>query len=338
MKFSCPNETRRVAGKTAVLPAYMGLVVAACLALPFPAAGQDNSAPVEWLRGMSRVVTDMDYEGTVIRRQNGNTEALKLVHKIIDGVVHERLVTQEGNGLEIIRVGSEVHCILPDRKSVLIEQWNNQSTLFSALPGGDIRFGAYYDLSVVREERVAGRSAVLIAVRPHDQFRFGHRLWLDRKTAFPLRTELVDHNGELIEEIKFADIRLGELVSNASLEPSFSLDGFNWYAEPLKSKAVPVQTEWVCDDLPIGFDVVSTTSENLTDTATPVTHIVYSDGLASVSVFVGKKSEDSIEERSRIGSSSSYSAVIDDNRITAVGEVPQETVKRIASSMRRLTD
>ena len=284
---------------------------------------------------MSRVVADLDYEGTVIRRQNGKAEALKVVHKVVDGVVYERLVSQEGNGLEIVRVGNEVHCILPDRKSVLVEQWDNQSTLFTALPGGNVGFSGHYDLSVVREERVAGRAAVLIAVRPHDQFRFGHRLWLDRQTAFPLRTELVDPHGALIEEIKFADIKLGEMVSIDAVTPSLSLEDFTWYSEPARSAPVPVESEWLCDDLPPGFRVVSTMSEELPATEAPVTHIVYSDGLAAVSVFVGRRSQETIAERSRIGSSSSYSTVRDDHQITAVGEVPQETVQRIALSMRR---
>jgi sigma-E factor negative regulatory protein RseB len=312
-------------------------MAAAGLALfPFRAVAQDNSAPAEWLRGMSRAVVDLDYEGTVIRRQNGKAEALKVVHKMVDGVVYERLVTQEGNGLEIVRIGNEVHCILPDRKSVLVEQWNKQSTLFTALPGGDVRFSTHYDLSVVREERVAGRAAVLIAVRPHDQFRFGHRLWLDRQTAFPLRTELVDQFGELIEEIKFADIRLGATVSSEAVAASFSLDDFTWYSEPARSPPVPVQSDWVSDDLPAGFDVVSATSEELPGAEAPVTHIVYSDGLAAVSVFVGRKSAETIAERSRIGSSSSFTAVYEEHRITAVGEVPQQTVQRIAESMRRV--
>ncbi|HSD69021.1 MAG TPA: sigma-E factor regulatory protein RseB domain-containing protein, partial [Woeseiaceae bacterium] len=237
---------------------------AACLVVllstaPATAESEDRSAPAEWLRSMSRALSEIDYEGTVIRRQNGKAEALKVVHKVIDGVVHERLVTQEGNGLEIVRVGDEAHCILPDRKSVLIERWDDHSALFSALPGGDIRFGAHYDLSVVREERVAGRAAVLIAVRPHDQFRFGHRLWLDRETAFPLRTELVDHNGELIEEIKFADIRLGDLVSREALKPSLSLDDFTWYAEPARTPPVPAEAGWGSNDLPSGFQVMSMT-------------------------------------------------------------------------------
>jgi sigma-E factor negative regulatory protein RseB len=317
------------------VPDAVFLLTAAMLLLPLRVAAEDNSAPAEWLRGMSQVVSAIDYEGTVIRRQSGESEALKVVHKIIDGVVHERLLTQEGNGLEIIRIGDEVRCIVPERRSVLIEKWNNQGALFSALPGGDVRFGAHYDLAVVREERVAGRPAVLIAVRPHDQFRFGHRLWLDRKTAFPLRTELVDQNGELIEEIKFADIKLGEFVSSEALAPSFDLDDFTWYSEPARSAPQAVESDWICDDLPVGFEVVSTTMETMPGAAEPITHIVYGDGLAAVSVFVGKASDGGVAERSQIGSSSSFSTAYGEYRITAVGEVPQDTVQRIARSMRR---
>jgi sigma-E factor negative regulatory protein RseB len=313
-----------------------GCLTAVLVLSPAMVYGEDNSAPAEWLRGMSRVLSEIDYEGTVIRRQNGKSEALKVVHKIIDGVVHERLVTQEGNGLEIIRVGDEAHCILPDRKSVLIESWDDRSALFAALPGDDIRFGAHYDLSVVREERVAGRAAVLIAVRPHDQFRFGHRLWLDRETAFPLRAELVDHNGELIEEIKFADIRLGDLVSRDALKPSLSLDDFTWYAEPARSPPIPVEADWVSDDLPAGFQVMSMTIEKFPGAEAPVTHIIYGDGLASLSVFVAMNSEQAVAGQARVGSASSFSTVSDEFRITAVGEVPQETLKRVASSMRRV--
>lgn len=316
--------------------APVGCLTAVLSLAPVLVHAEDNSAPAEWLRGMSRVLSEIDYEGTVIRRQNGKSEALKVVHKVIDGVVHERLVTQEGNGLEIIRIGDEAHCILPDRKSVLIESWDDQSALFAALPGDDIRFGAHYDLSVVREERVAGRAAVLIAVRPHDQFRFGHRLWLDRQTAFPLRTELIDHNGELIEEIKFADIRLGDVVSRDALKPSLSLDDFTWYAEPARSPPVPVETDWLSDDLPPGFQVMSMTTEKFPGAEAPVTHIVYGDGLASVSVFIATNSDETIAGQARIGSASSFSTVSEEFRITAVGEVPQETLNRIASSMRRV--
>ncbi|HWM27221.1 MAG TPA: MucB/RseB C-terminal domain-containing protein [Woeseiaceae bacterium] len=299
------------------------------------ATARDRISPDEWLERMSAAVATINYEGTVIRRQNGEAQALKVVHKVVDGVVNEKVITQEGNGLEIIRIGNEVHCILPDKKSVLVEQWNDRSTLFSTLPSSEVSFGSEYDLSLVREERVAGRPAVLLAIRPHDSLRFGHRVWLDRETAFPLRTELIGTDGEPIEQFKFADISLGSTISEQSLAPSLSLDNFTWYSEPQRVEAADIETDWTCDDLPAGFRVISTKHEKLPGAVAPVTHIVYGDGLATVSVFIAGKQEQEIARRSSIGASSSFSLQTDDYQITAVGEVPAETVQRIASSMRQ---
>ncbi|MCB1844246.1 MAG: MucB/RseB C-terminal domain-containing protein [Halioglobus sp.] len=300
-----------------------------------PAAASGKPAPNEWLDRMSSVISSVDYEGTVIRRKNGRSEALKVVHRVTDGVVHEKVIIQEGNGLEIIRSGNEVHCILPDQKSVLIEQWNDRSTLFSTLPSSDVRFGNEYDLSLVREERVAGRRAVLLAIRPHDGMRFGHRLWLDYETAFPLRTELVGSDGSLVEQLKFADIDLNSVISDKALEPSLSLDSFTWYTEPAREQIIDIKTDWSSTDLPSGFRVVSTRTEQMPGLDSPVTHIVYSDGLASVSVFVAEQQEGEISQSYRFGAASSFSTQSSGYQITAVGEVPAVTVQRIASSMRR---
>ena len=117
--------------------------------------------PGDWLNRMGAAVQMTSYEGTVIRIQDGKAEALKVVHTVSDGVIHEKVVAQEGNGLEIIRKGNEVHCILPDRKSVLVEEWDDQSTLFSTLPSSEVRLGSEYDVSIVREDRVAGRQTIL---------------------------------------------------------------------------------------------------------------------------------------------------------------------------------
>ncbi|NOX70992.1 MAG: hypothetical protein GXP15_17570 [Gammaproteobacteria bacterium] len=298
-------------------------------------ANAESATPNEWLDRMSLVITTIDFEGTVIRRRNGQSEALKVLHKVIDGVVHEKIVTQEGNGLEIIRNGNEVHCVLPDRKSVLIERWNDDSTLFSTLPASELRFGSEYDLSIVREERVAGRRALLLAIRPHDGYRFGHRIWLDRETAFPLRTELVAGDGALLEQLKFADIELGIEIPQQSLTSSFNLDDYTWYAEPVRAEIVNVESDWIGDEIPAGFRLISATQEITEDTENPVTHMMYGDGLATVSVFIAVKQDGAVAERSTVGASNSYSVERDDYLITVIGEVPPATVRRIAVSMRR---
>ena len=309
--------------------------MALVLAFGLTVANAETVTPNEWLDRMSLVIKTIDFEGTVIRRRNGQSEALKVLHKVIDGVVREKIITQEGNGLEIIRNGNEVHCILPDRKSVLIEHWSDDSTLFSTLPASELRFGNEYDLSIVREERVAGRRALLLAIRPHDGYRFGHRIWLDRETAFPLRTELVAGDGSLLEQLKFADIELGIEIPQKSLTSSFDLDDYTWYAEPARPDAVEVESDWISDEIPAGFRLLSTTQEIMQDTDFPVTHIMYGDGLATVSVFVAAKRDDVVTERSTVGASNSYSVERDNHLITAIGEVPPATVRRIAVSMRQ---
>lgn len=301
----------------------------------FSADGLAQSSPGEWLDRMSDAVAVMSYEGTVIRRQNGTSDTLKVARKIVDGVINERLTTQEGNGLEIIRVGNEVHCILPDKKTVLVEEWNNQSTLFSALPTSDVRYAAQYDVSLVREDRVAGRSAVMLAIRPHDEFRFGHRIWLDQKTAFPLKTQLLDVNGDIIEQVKFAEIRFGSRVSQNVLMPSVSIESFTWYKEPARYRQVDIDTSWNSVDIPPGFRTMSTKTEIESATESSVTHIVYSDGLADVSVFITQEDDKGLTGASTLGTSNSYGTQLGGFQITVVGKVPASTVARIATSMQQ---
>ncbi len=312
--------------------------VAALVALSSLFAGSmaalaQEPAPNDWLNKMARAVQTTNYEGTVIRLQNGKVDALKVVHLISDGVIREKVVIQEGNGLEIIRNGNEVQCILPDEQSVRLEVWNDQSTLFSTLPSSDIRFGNEYDVSIIRNERVAGRKAVLLAIRPHDEYRFGHRLWLDVATGFPLQTKLVGHDGEAIEQIKFADISLGKEIHESALAPSVSTENFRWFTQPQRTITHSVESPWSSDDLPHGFLVVSTHEEELPGGESPMTHILYSDGLANVSVFIEPAKDKKIARRSRVGASNSFSIEIEGFQITAVGEVPAATVERIATSM-----
>jgi sigma-E factor negative regulatory protein RseB len=297
------------------------------------AALAERVDPNELLNRMGTAVQMTSYEGTVIRIQDGKAEALKVIHTVTDGVIREKVVAQEGNGLEIIRNGNEVHCILPDSKSVLVEEWDDQSTLFSTLPSSEVRFGSEYDVSIVREERVAGRQTILIAIRPHDVYRYGHRIWLDTETAFPLQTQLIGEDGTAIEQVKFADISLNKEILASALAPSISTEDFRWLNQPSRHVKREVESTWKSTDLPSGFRAVATHGETMPGSEEVVMHILYSDGLANVSVFVAQQDQASSAGPSRVGGSNSYSASIDGYRITAVGEVPAITVEQIVTTM-----
>ena len=310
-----------------------GLMIAVSVVF-FSAPAQAERKPLDWLNHMGAAVQSTSYEGTVIRMQDGTAEALKVVHTVKDGVIMEKVVAQEGNGLEIIRKGNEVHCILPDRKSVLVEEWDDQSTLFSTLPTSDIRIGSEYDVAIVRKERVAGREAILLAIRPHDGFRYGHRIWLDTETSFPLQTQLVS-DGTAIEQVKFADITLNHEIHASALEPSYSTENFTWLRQPSGHNGSHIETSWNSDQLPSGFRVVATHEETMADVDEMVTHILFSDGLANVSVFIAANSGKLVAGRARVGGSNSFSVERGDFEITAIGEVPAITVEQIATTMRQ---
>ena len=317
------------------IPAAAALVALCGLCLVVPASvAADARNPEALLERMATAVQASSYEGTVIRESAGKEEVLKVVHTFADGVVRERLIAQEGDGLEIVRNGSEVHFVLPERKSVLVEKWNDQSTLFSTLPSSNIDLGTEYDASIVREERVAGRRAVLIAIRPHDEFRFGHRVWLDGETGFPLQSQLIATDGAILEQVKFADIHFDGDIVETALEPSYNTHSFKWYTEPARKVTPAVETQWSSGDLPSGFRMVSAQEEEMHGSDEPVTHILFSDGIASVSVFIDRNAARSVRERTSLGSSNAFSTVVGNHRVTAIGGVPESTVERIASSMR----
>jgi sigma-E factor negative regulatory protein RseB len=300
-----------------------------------PAIAGEASTPQDWIDRMGNAVQVTNYAGTVVRVRDGKVDTFKVVHTVKDGVVREKVVIQDGNGLEIIRNGNEVHCILPDRESVLVEEWNNQSTLFSTLPSSDIRFGNEYDVLIKNFERVAGRKSAKLAILPHDNYRYGYRIWLDTETGFPLQTQLIGDDNVPLEHVKFADISIDQDIGSSALVSSYITDNWKWYTEPRLTMKREVQSEWVADNVPSGFRVVSTQQKILPDADDPLTHIVYSDGLVTVSVFISPVTDEKKPRRSSVGASNSYSTVVDDYRVTAVGQVPQVTVEQIARSMRR---
>lgn len=296
-------------------------------------ASAESTDPNDWLNRMAAAVQQTSYEGTVLRIRNGEAEALKVVHTISDGVVHEKVVSQEGDGLEIIRKGNEVHCILPDSRSVLVDEWDDRSTLFSTLPTSEVRFGNEYDVAVVREERIAGRQAILLAIRPHDDYRYGHRIWLDTETAFPLQTQMLGTDGNPIEQVKFAEIRLSRDIDPDMLAPSVDISAFRWVDQQPRHVGHAIETPWRAADLPRGFRPVATHGETMPGTSDVTTHIVYSDGLANVSVFIAPAGDSTEEGALQLSGARGYSTVIEGHRVTAVGEVPAVTLEQIATTM-----
>ncbi len=174
-----------------------------------------------------------------------------------------------------------------------------------------------------------------LAVVPHDEYRYGYRIWLDVETGFPLQTRLIGSNSVPLQQVRFAEIQIHSEILSSALSSSYATDNWKWTDVSRRRTKKVIDTDWNGADIPPGFRVISTSREALPGSDEHVTHILYGDGLATVSVFISSGGTGKKAKRSRVGASNTFSTVIDGYRITAVGEVPEITVEQIAKSMRR---
>src|SRR6185312_1920373 len=161
---------------------------------------------------------------------NGKVEMLRIIHRVKDGHVSERMVAL-GSGREIIRNGGELARYLPDQKVVIVEKRSEQDPLFGNFPTFDKASTQFYDIKELKRTRIYQRTARLISVTPKDEFRYGYRLWIDEGTAMPLRTQLCDARGRVIEQLVLAEdrtLRINTSIPDSAFQPEVSTEGFRW--------------------------------------------------------------------------------------------------------------
>lgn len=291
-----------------------------------------------WLDRMNEAVENLNYVGTFVHFSGGEAETLSVIHRNQDGQVSERLVSLDGVGREIIRQQDEVQCILPDRKVVLLDEGKDVSPLVSALPNYSEQLEANYEFKLFSPARVANRPTQVIGISPRDEFRYGYLLWLDQETAMPLRTKLWGENKQKIEEIFFTSIEFLDVIPDSMLDPTIDTEGFTLFRSGEGDDVVDYVADgipWHVAALPQGFSLSVYRQRPMAGSQYPVEHLVYWDGLATVSVFIEDPNSvaDVDEGLSSFGSTNAFSLTVGGRKVTAVGEVPPRTVRRIARSL-----
>jgi sigma-E factor negative regulatory protein RseB len=289
----------------------------------------------EWLARMGAALNNSSYVGEFVCESAGRTERLAITHRVRDGIVSERLVSLEGAGRELVRENDEVVAYLPDQKLAIIERRSGRSDLMGALPQFEGRMSSWYKVDFVGRETLEdfGPTAV-VAVRPLDGYRFGYRLWIDVDTHMPVRSDLSDGSGRVIERLRFTKLRFDRNIPDSAFEPALDRLKLRWVRQsPQSDEVAPA---WRATQVPPGFRLSMSGSQSVAGSGGPVNHLVYSDGLASVSVFVQQPAAGKAPAQgtTRSGVASAFTTVVDGHQVTAVGEVPPRTLKYIATSIR----
>jgi sigma-E factor negative regulatory protein RseB len=311
------------------------------------ARGADDARA--WLEKMNKALATRNYDGTFFHISGGRVETMRIVHRVRSGRVTERLQSLDGSGREFVRANDELTCYLPDQHTVLVEPRQDRGPFLGSLPQFDSSVSDFYRIEALPAAHILGRAARVIAVNPKDQFRFGYRLWLDEKTAMPLKTQLCDSRGTVLEQIFFARLDMPESIPDSDLAPTVRTDGMRWVRQgPAVDNASAALAAYRASQLPPGFRLTVQGAQTLGDASAPASHLVYSDGLATVSVFVEEqRSSDSgvaaapdsltpppMQGLARVGAGYAFSTIVQGHQVTAVGEVPAQTVEFIAHSVK----
>jgi len=304
-------------------------------------------SPGEWLERMVDANGKFNYQGTLVHMCDGTMDIVHIVHRVDNGQVTERITAQSSGGREIIRNADEVMCILPDQKKVTVE---HRGVASSPLGGKISNFPSFsgisqslYEIAMIGSDRVAEQDAVVLAIYPVDEYRYGYRLWLDRRTALPLKFELVDGDGNGLEQGMFTEIEFSESISARDVEPTIATDEFEWQrstatrkspaADPASSSTTT--SKWRAVTLPPGFELAFAEAKIADGADTSMEQLVYSDGLATISIFIEASAEDDPQSAgmSNIGATHAFTIFRNGYLITAMGGVPPDTARMVAQSV-----
>jgi len=318
----------------------------AIAARPGAVDGSDSPlAPHEtkaWLMRIHDAASHRNFQGTFVVSAGGTVSSSRIAHFCVGASQFERIESLDGQMRRVFRHDDVVHTLWPKSRVALVEQRDLLATFPALLQTGDDRIVTFYDVRAQGTERMAGRDADVLLLRPKDNRRYGYRLWADRDTGLLLRVEVLGERGEVLESSAFSDLSIGvKAQPDSVLLPMKKLDGYRVVRPSLTPARLDAEGWTLRQGVP-GFEQVSCVRRLLTgmtdggdDAATQVLQAIYSDGLTHVSVFI-EPFDPARHVRgmhAAIGATQTLMRRLGDWWVTVVGDVPAATLHQFANAL-----
>jgi sigma-E factor negative regulatory protein RseB len=301
----------------------------------------DKQNAQAWLKKIQLAAQKLNYSGTFFYQQANQISMSRITH-VLDGKNEfDKLEILDGKPREYIRRNDDVACYMPETRTIMLEKGFTQKLFPALLAVNSAELTEHYDISKVEGGRVAGFDCLIITLQPKDNLRYGYRLWAERNSGLLLRAQTVNERSEVVEQITFAQLMIGGIDRN-SVRPSFP-NTASWHVEisPMMEASL---TGWSVTAVPPGFKkihefkrMVSDSSPNPVQGAVVVQHevgqMVFSDGLAAISVFVEPGSQSRTEGSMQQGAMNIIGKRQGDYWLTIVGEVPAAAIRNVANSI-----
>lgn len=288
-------------------------------------------AALDWLNRAAAAAKQQNYSGVYVYHHGEHVEVLRVLHRTDVTGELEKVEVLDGTPRKFLRVNNDVYCHLSDGKSVRLER-NALRRFFPALlPAQPASLLEYYEAKLGGTERVAGRPCQVVTLEPRDGYRYSYNLWLDKQTGLPLKSRVVNSSGGVVSMFVFSEIQIGKA-------PDARLFRNDLAGKRIQQASLdkPAEVAWDVTPPP-GFERVQEAMRSLPGKQAPVTHLVFSDGLSVLSMFVEPVDPQmqNLRGLSAEGMIGIYAREVDGHTVTTLGEVPNMALIETGNSVKR---
>lgn len=303
----------------------------------------DSNEAQRLLHKMQNAAQKVDFSGILVYQQGSQVRTSRITH-LRDGKNDiEKLEILDGTPREYLRKNDEIVCYLPDVHTLLIEKKIAHDVFPAIFAANPAEIAQFYVIKRGQTQRIAGHETQEVDLEPRDNLRYGYRLAAEQSTGLLLRSQTISENNEVVEQITFTQLEIGN-ISRVRVRPTFQ-NVSGWRVENSAMGQVPT-SGWSVKNMPPGFKKIREMKRMIVDIAAPsgggenspptsheVVQMVYSDGVAAISVFIEPGSRSKIEGFSRQGALNIAGKRQGDFWLTIVGEVPATAIRQVANSI-----
>ena len=293
-----------------------------------------------WLNKMMNAVHQLNYDGYFVYLHGDNIESLRTVHTVQNGREIERLYSLNGEAREIVRDDDSVTRILPNDKAIATTKRLMNKQYFSGFFELDPQeIEKNYEVKLHGVGRIADRATNVISFIPRDNLRYGYRLHLDDEFALPLQWEMFDQDNYLVSSVMFTNIAIGSDVTDSG--PLLESEGGSAVVNKEKTlsaesqQSVAADRNWNFNSIPAGFIIRHHRSSIPHHKQRNIEHYIFSDGIASFSVYIEETDKVRLKGPAHLGALNAFGVFINGYQVTAVGEVPSDTLTFITQLERQ---
>ncbi len=305
------------------------------LGLPLTSHAANDDGMV-LLRKVAHAAHDLNYTGTFVYQYDNRVETSKITHYVDRTGEYEKFETLNGPLREVVTTRKGVLCYSSVKRRVRVEPIHTRSFFPALLPERVGRLKALYTIQLGDEERVAGRNCQVIWLMPKDGFRYGHKLCADTQTGLLLSAAMFKKTPHEIDRFSFTQLNLKGPFDRAAVSPNPAWRRLVWHRDAsVIVRGGDAGAGWEVKDPPPGFEKIMELRRTLPGKKMPVTHLVYSDGLVAVSVFIEPLSDlaHAMQGLTSEGVINIYARPVLNYQVTVLGEVPAATVTQMADSV-----